>query len=104
MAQFRDFYIPSADNDGHVWRVGYYKPERRPGFVTANEGQLRREENYSAFTCDLFACRKFKHQLSGRATKKAIAQQLAALLTEMKAAGVVPPDRADHYIAQALAI
>lgn len=106
MAQFRDFYLPAIDSPepGAVWRIGYHKPDRGPGVVSAWLGTLREEETYQAFQCDVFGCRKYRHQLPGRATKRAVAQQLAALLSEMRDAGSICSDRADNYIKQALAV
>lgn len=104
MAQFKDIYLPALDNPEHVWRIGYYKPDRAPGVVSATEGQVCDYDTWQSFTCDLFGCRKYRHQLPGRATKRAIAQGLAALLTEMRDAGVVPPDRAAALITKCAAV
>ena len=104
MAQLKDLYLPSLDSPERTWRIGYFKPDRRPGVVSAYEGELNHETGWQSWTCDMFGCRKYRRELPGRATKRAVAQGLAALLTEMRDTGVIPPERADHYIAQALQV
>ena len=104
MANLKEIYLPALDNPEHVWRIGYFKPDRRPGVVSAYEGQHRTEETFQSFTCDMFGCRKYRRELPGRATKRAIAQALAALLTEMRDAGNIPADRADSLISKCAAV
>lgn len=101
MAQLADIYLPSLDNEGHTWRIGYYKPQRGPGVVIATEGESEVTDGIRIFKCVLFQSRRLRRELPGRATKRAIAQSLAALLTEMRDTGVVPADRADALIAKA---
>jgi hypothetical protein len=105
MAQLADIYLPSLDNAGHTWRIGYYKPQGRPGMVSAVEGESETHENgVRIFRTILFQSRRYRRDLPGRATKRAIALSLAHLLTEMRDAGVIPADRADNYIRQAEAV
>jgi hypothetical protein len=102
MAQMRDIYLPSNDCPGKVWRIGYYKPERQPALITAYEGERHEHPGLGhSWTCDMFGCRRYRTQLQGRATKKAIAGALAALVEQMKEAGVIAAEIADRLILQA---
>ena len=103
---FRDVYLPAVDNPeaGAVWRISYFKPDRRPGVVSAYEGIQAAGRFGTTFTCDIFGCRKYRRQLAGRATKRAIGLALADLLGEMRDAGVIPADRAERFIQQATAV
>lgn len=104
MAHLADIYLPSLDNEGSTWRIGYYKPQGRPGMVSAVEGESELDNGVRIFRTILFQSRRYRHVLPGRATKRAIAQSLAALLREMRDAGVVPADRANALIAKAEAV
>jgi hypothetical protein len=102
---FADIYLPSVSSEGKTWRIGYYKPDRRPGVVVATEGDSEvTSDGIRIFKCILFEARRFRRELPGRATKRAMAQTLAALLTEMRDAGTIPPERADALILKAGAI
>lgn len=105
-ATFRDVYLPAVDNTeaGAVWRISYFKPDRRPGVVSAYEGVQDAGRFGTTFTCDIFGCRKYRRQLAGRATKRAIGLALADMLSEMRDAGVIPADRAERFIQQATAV
>lgn len=104
MADLKPIFLDSTDAAGRTWRIGYYKPDRSPGVVSAYEGRLNQQDGWHSFTCDLFGCRKFQQPLPGRATKRAIAQALRSLLLEMKAAAVIPADAADSLISKAEAV
>ncbi len=102
---FPDIYLPSLDTEGKTWRIGYYKPDRRPGVVVATEGESEiTSDGVRFFKCILFEARRFRRELPGRATKRAIAQTLASLLTEMRDAGTIPPESANALITKAGAI
>lgn len=101
MASFHEFYLPSADNEGHVIRIGYYKPQGRPGVVSASEGASSEHDSGAVFTHRLFQDRTWRQEVAGRSTKKAIARSLIELLTTLKGAGVLSADSADQYIAEA---
>jgi hypothetical protein len=103
MAGFRHFYLEAADADGMAYRIGYYKPDGRPGVVSAYQGRARKDNGFDCFQCDMFGCRKFKAQLPGRASQKAIAKAMAAMVIEMKAAGAIFPADADMILAKAQA-
>jgi hypothetical protein len=104
MAALKEFYLPSADSPGNFWRIGYYKPDRAPGVVSAYEGELRRDTGWQSFTCDLFGCRKYRHQLTGRATKRAVAQALSELLVHMEASEVISHEIAMKWVQKAQSI
>ena len=86
------FYVNSLDQPGKVFQVTFYKPAGRPAQVTAREGTVETDTGYSMFTNLPFSCRRFTAELSGRATKKAIAAAYSALLDEMKGEGVIAAD------------
>lgn len=86
------FYVNSLDNPGAVFRFTFCKPAGRPALVTASEGVIETGTGYSMFQCYPFSCRRFQVQLSGRATKKAIAAAVDALLSDMKGRNVIAAD------------
>jgi hypothetical protein len=89
MATPNSFYVNSLDNPGAVFQVTFYKPAGRPARVTASEGTVETRTGYSMFTCLPFSCRSFRVELTGRATKNAIAAAFVTLLDEMKGKGVI---------------
>jgi hypothetical protein len=92
MATPNSFYVNSLENPGAVFQVTFYKPNGRPARVTAREGAVERGDGYSMFTCLPFSCRSFQVELTGRATKNAIAAAYSTLLVEMKGKGVIAAD------------
>lgn len=104
MAQFAEIYLPSVDNEGKTWRISYYKPEGRHGLVSAVEGDSEISNGVRIFRTVLFESRRYRHQLAGRATKRAVSTALAQLLRQMSSDGVIPADRAENYIRQAEAV
>lgn len=103
MASFRDFYIPSTV-EGLTWRVGYYKPQRGPGVVSAYEGESEvTPDGVRIFKTVLYQSRGFRHPLNGRATKRAIAQALCELLVHMEASEVITHDIATKWVQEAQA-
>jgi len=84
MATPNSFYVDSLDHPGKVFQVSFYKPNGRPARVTASEGTVETSTGYSMFICLPFSCRSFQVELTGRATKNAIAAAYSTLLVEMK--------------------
>jgi hypothetical protein len=89
MATPNSFYVNSLDQPGKVFQVSFYKPAGRPARVTASEGTVETSTGYSMFTCLPFSCRSFRVELTGRATKNAIAAAFVTLLDEMEGKGVI---------------
>jgi hypothetical protein len=92
MATPNSFYVNSLDNPGALYLVTFCKPAGQPARVTASEGVIHTGTGYSMFQCYPISCRRFQVQLSGRATKKAIAAALSNLLDEMKVHNVIAAD------------
>jgi hypothetical protein len=92
MATPNSFYVNSLDQPGKVFQVSFYKPNGRPARVTASEGTVETSTGYSMFTCLPFSCRSFRVELTGRATKNAIAAAYSTLLDEMKVKGAIAAD------------
>jgi hypothetical protein len=104
MAAFRDFYIPSTA-EGLTWRVGYHKPERGPGVVSAYEGESEvTPDGVRIFRTVLYQSRGFRHPLNGRATKRAVAQALSELLVHMEASEVISHELAMKWVQKAQSI
>jgi hypothetical protein len=101
---FANIYLPSVDNEGKTWCISYYKPQGRPGLVSAVEGDSEISNGVRIFRTVLFQSRRYRHQLAGSATKRAISTALVQLLRQMSTEGVIPADRADNYIRQAEAV
>lgn len=98
MAQpFPDFYVEST-NSGKVWRITYYKPQGRPGVVSATEGESDTHDGVSFFKCVLFEARQVRSEVDGRATLKAISRAATHLLLELSACGYAPPGAVDQHV------
>jgi hypothetical protein len=70
-----------------VWRVTSHKPNGKPAYVSAYEG---RDANGGAWSCDLMGCRRFRREVAGgRATRRALTDEVRLLLIEMNAAGAI---------------
>jgi hypothetical protein len=86
MAELRPLYIAST-TPGMAWRIGSHKPANRAAYVIANEG---RGSGDGCWSCDLMGCRKFRREVEGgRATRRALTDEVRLLLLEMHAAGVI---------------
>lgn len=91
MTKEQPTYIPSA-TEGKVWRVDTYKPDGRPAYATAKEGELKTENGWQSFTCifDFSAQPAYtKVSIVGPATAKKKAAAIAQLIEQLKEAGVV---------------
>jgi hypothetical protein len=86
MAQLHPFHIAST-TPGMVWRISSYKPAGRPAYVSANEGSYA---GGGFWSCDLMGCRTFRREVAGgRATCRAVTDEVRLLLLEMHAAGAI---------------
>jgi hypothetical protein len=86
MAEIRPLHIAST-TPGMVWRVTSYKPAGKPAYVSAYEG---RDAGNRCWSCDLMGCRSFRREIAGgRATRRALTDEVRLLLIEMHAAGVI---------------
>ena len=103
MAAFRDFFIPSTV-PGKTWRVSYYKPQRGPGVICASEGESELTDGIRIFKHALFSERRHRHELQGRATKRAVAQALCEVLIHLAACGSITDEDAHKWVTQAAAI
>lgn len=86
MAQLIPLYIRST-TAGMVWRIVSYKPAGKPAVVSAHEG--RDKIGSKTWSCDLMNCRKFRRQVEGRATRRALIDTVRLLLLDMHAAGAI---------------
>lgn len=103
MAAFQSFYIPST-TEGKTWCVGYYKPERRPGVVSATEGESEvTPDGVRIFRAVLFDSTRVRHPLAGRATKRAVATALCELLCHMEQTGRITHEDAMKWVQRAQA-
>jgi len=86
MAELHPLHIAST-TPGMVWRISSYKPAGKPAYVSASEG---RDAGGGAWTCDFMGCRKFRREVAGgRATRRAVTDEVRLLLLEMHAAGAI---------------
>jgi hypothetical protein len=86
MAELRPLYIAST-TPGMVWRISSIKPAGQPARVSAYEG---RGADGNLWSCDFMGCRKFRREIEGgRATRRALTDEVRLLLLEMHAAGVI---------------
>ena len=102
MAAFQNFYVPST-TEGKTWCVGYYKPQGRPGVVSATEGESEVTDGVRIFKAVLFEADRLRHELSGRATKRAVAQALCELLCHMEQTERISHEDAVKWVQRAQA-
>jgi hypothetical protein len=86
MAELHPLHIASTA-PGMVWRISSYKPAGKPAYVSAIEGK---DAGGGAWSCDVMGCRRFEREVAGgRATRRAITDEVRMLLLEMHAAGAI---------------
>jgi len=103
MAAFQSFYVPST-TEGQTWCIGYYKPQGRPGVVSATEGESSvTSDGVRIFKAVLFDSNRVRHPLTGRATKRAVAQALCELLCHMEQTERISPEDARKWVQRAQA-
>jgi hypothetical protein len=93
MSNFNPFYIPSRE-PGKTWRVYFFKPSGRSGYVGAVEG----EEKDGFFTTLLMTDRKLTVGIPGRATLRAVVEAGQELLRQMADNGYITADAVDENI------
>ena len=84
-----DLYIPSA-TPGKTWSISIVKPQGRPAFVSAIEGELeqpREGSTFRGFSFMLGTCRTRRALIEGAATAKKKAAALESMVASMRAAG-----------------
>lgn len=96
MASFQDFYVPST-TEGLTWRIGFHKPQGRPGVVCATEGECEVHDDVRIFRTVLYQSRHIRHQLSGRATLKAVTDAGRELLRQMEVNGYITSHDVRRY-------
>jgi hypothetical protein len=92
MAHFRTFYVPSCA-EGKTWKIYFHKPQGRPGYVAAAEGELKD----GFFTYMPFSDRQVTVKLPGRATFKAIADAGQKLLKGLADDGCILADAVSEF-------
>ena len=91
MTKEQPIYIPSA-NEGKVWRLDAFKPQGRPAYASAKEGELKTENGWQSFSCifDFSAQPAYTEvAIAGPATAKKKAAAIAQLIEQLKEAGVL---------------
>lgn len=91
MTKEQPIYLPSA-NEGKTWRLDAFKPQGRPAYACAKEGELKTENGWQAFTCifDFSAPAAYTRvPIQGPATAKKKAAAIAQLIEQLKEAGVL---------------
>lgn len=92
MANFTPFYIPSRSR-GKVWRIYFHKPNRRPAYVAAQEGESRD----GIFTTALIGSRHLTVGMPGRATLRAVTDAGRELLRQLADSGCISADAVDEF-------
>lgn len=87
MATFTPFYIPSTTPE-KTWQVYFHKPDNRPAYVCACEG----ESTDGIFLYHPYSDRQVTVALSGRATLKAIHLAGKELLNQLATLNYINPD------------
>jgi hypothetical protein len=90
MANEQPIYIPST-TPGKVWRVHTHKPQGRPAYASATEGELKTENGWQSFSCliDFKAAVPYTRvAIQGPATAKKKAAAIKQLTEQLQAAGV----------------
>jgi hypothetical protein len=92
MAELHPVFIESVQKN-RVWRISSFKPTGKPARVTAQEGELI--DGFFKFLIyddGSATYRRASIPVSGRATKKAIADAACELLQLMKEEELIRPD------------
>jgi hypothetical protein len=85
----KNLYIPSTA-PGKTWNVYFYKPQGRPAYVTAVEGEYEANDNgFSSFKFVMFQNRSVKEPITGPATDKKKKAAFDSLVAKMKADGLI---------------
>ena len=86
MAASVRFYVASTEPGKH-WRVSSYKPQGRPGYVSATEGEVTDEGR--SFSYVLLQARSRRVMVKGNMTARNINRAVVQLANEMEDAGEV---------------
>jgi hypothetical protein len=89
MAGLQTFYVPSRAK-GKSWKVYFHKPKGSPSYVAAVEGELKD----GLFSHPPMTDRHIMVQISGRATRGAVASAGCELLRQMTDNSYI---LADHF-------
>lgn len=89
-------YIPST-TEGKTWSVFVHKPQGRPAYASAIEGERRDEGGYHSFSFMMFQARQYTVPLEGNNTLKNRTLALHKLREQMVADGVIAPDAPAFY-------
>ena len=86
-------YIP-ATTAGKTWRVETHKPQGRPAYATAGEGELEINNDWVIFKCQMVFDKPAytRVPIEGPATAKKKAAAIAQLIQQLKDAGQVPQE------------
>jgi hypothetical protein len=83
-------HLPSTTT-GKVWRIDTYKPQGRPAYATASEGELKTERGWQSFSCMIDGSPTHpatKVPIEGPATAKKKAAALEQLKKQLVEAGL----------------
>ena len=83
-------YIPST-KPGYHWNVYTYKPQGRPGYAVAVEGELDTSSPFQSFTTVIFQDRQIRVDIPGRFTVKNRNQALRGLFDKLAEAKYIDP-------------
>lgn len=89
-------YIPST-TEGKTWSVFVHKPQGRPAYASAIEGESKDEGGFHSFSFMMFQARQYTVHLEGNNTAKNRAKALHTLRTQMVDAEVISPDAPAFY-------
>lgn len=82
-------YIKSTTPGKH-WNMYTYKPQGRPGYAMAVEGEVEEHSRgISSFTTVIFQDRQIREDIPGRMTVKSRNAALQALWDKMQEAGLI---------------
>lgn len=98
MAQLKEFFIPSR-TEGKTWKIYSYKPQGRPAYVGACEGELTESgtPGIRFFRTILFGDRRYSVNVAGgRATKRALYDAACELLRQLADSSCILPEDADR--------
>lgn len=85
----KDKYLKSTA-PGMAWRVGTHKPQGRPAYAFATEGEVAYiDERVMSFTTQWPGARTERVEIVGPATEKKKAAALAEIEARLQAAGVL---------------
>ena len=83
-------FIPSS-RSGKTWSVSFFKPQGRPGYASAIEGEYEPYDGGHTFRFALFSAetRSFKKTVDGVCTAKKKAAAVEALIASLKEQGLL---------------